>query len=471
MSNLPFLAGIDSILPMVLYKISFISQIQNTVFLFTYNGDKIRLKELVEKFIHLDLDFYCNLFSTRSNIANFSEELEKKGFRFHSITVEIINSLNALEKLVIPPDQLDNDLSNDRIMKLLDIIDKKHSVSINEPEILSYLLLYLMEHVSIRDTKIKRGIFFTPQPIALLMARRSIEDYIIKRSRTTFSDQWTSFKDISANATPEQLRTILETVIKPLTILDPASGNGELLVACGEVLLNLQLEISTALGMNTDPFQIAKFIVRENLRGVDLTPAATMACHQRLFLFMASFCNFSSEIINTGFTGIATLKTGNSLTGKGFKIDEQDHKTSIDKENHCNEHIFHWYYEFPEIMARGGFDIVISNPPWGSRAKGAKLTATEKKLLKKMYPSWGNNIYGAFIQRFLVNSAVTKTGGSGCFIIPDTLLTIRTLAKLREQLLDRRIDEIVLLGDGVFTDAPAMCLWGVGWSLTLRMLV
>ena len=27
-------------------------------------------------------------------------------------------------------------------------------------------------------------------------------------------------------------------------------------------------------------------------------------------------------------------------------------------------HFFHWYLEFPDIFERGGFDVVLGNPPW-----------------------------------------------------------------------------------------------------------
>ena len=27
-------------------------------------------------------------------------------------------------------------------------------------------------------------------------------------------------------------------------------------------------------------------------------------------------------------------------------------------------HAFHWPLEFPDVMAAGGFDVVLGNPPW-----------------------------------------------------------------------------------------------------------
>jgi hypothetical protein len=29
-----------------------------------------------------------------------------------------------------------------------------------------------------------------------------------------------------------------------------------------------------------------------------------------------------------------------------------------------DQHFFHWPLEFPEVFAKGGFDVVLGNPPW-----------------------------------------------------------------------------------------------------------
>jgi N-6 DNA Methylase len=37
-----------------------------------------------------------------------------------------------------------------------------------------------------------------------------------------------------------------------------------------------------------------------------------------------------------------------------------------------NAHAFHWSLEFPDVMARGGFDVVLGNPPWDTMSPDAK---------------------------------------------------------------------------------------------------
>jgi len=42
------------------------------------------------------------------------------------------------------------------------------------------------------------------------------------------------------------------------------------------------------------------------------------------------------------------------------------------KEVSRNAHVFHWPLEFPDVMARGGFDVVLGNPPWDTMSPDAK---------------------------------------------------------------------------------------------------
>jgi len=55
------------------------------------------------------------------------------------------------------------------------------------------------------------------------------------------------------------------------------------------------------------------------------------------------------------------------------------------KENEKNLNPFHWDFAFNEIMSRGGFDIIITNPPW------EKVKTEDKEFFAKYDPSISNN--------------------------------------------------------------------------------
>ncbi|MFQ5858689.1 MAG: Eco57I restriction-modification methylase domain-containing protein [Anaerolineae bacterium] len=56
------------------------------------------------------------------------------------------------------------------------------------------------------------------------------------------------------------------------------------------------------------------------------------------------------------------IKCGNSLIGPDFYDGRQ--MSLLDEEDLYRLNIFDWEAEFPEIIAAGGFDAVIGNPPY-----------------------------------------------------------------------------------------------------------
>lgn len=52
---------------------------------------------------------------------------------------------------------------------------------------------------------------------------------------------------------------------------------------------------------------------------------------------------------------------------------------------------FHWPLEFPEVVARGGFDVILANPPYD--------VIRENRLLRSSVAGGTNNLFGHFIVR------------------------------------------------------------------------
>ncbi|MCD4692456.1 MAG: Eco57I restriction-modification methylase domain-containing protein, partial [Calditrichales bacterium] len=84
----------------------------------------------------------------------------------------------------------------------------------------------------------------------------------------------------------------------------------------------------------------------------------------------------------------------------------------IDDPEVAGEKAFKWEEEFPVIMANGGFNVVIGNPPYG-----ATLSVIERNYIYKYFECFNGNfdIYSAFIQlAFRLN----KSEGYWGFIMP-----------------------------------------------------
>ena len=92
---------------------------------------------------------------------------------------------------------------------------------------------------------------------------------------------------------------------------------------------------------------------------------------------------------------------------------------------------FHWFVEFYGIMRKGGFDVVIGNPPYVSTAK---VPYTFSRGEVDGFP----DIYGHVVLR---STKLTIRGGRCSMIVPLSITFSRDFGSLREILLD----------------------WGTGW--------
>ena len=89
---------------------------------------------------------------------------------------------------------------------------------------------------------------------------------------------------------------------------------------------------------------------------------------------------------------------------------------------------FHWFVEFYGIMSRGGFDVVIGNPPYVSRRKMAQ-SYTPKGLQTEGCP----DIYATVVERSV---DVCRSNGRTSMIVPLSLGFSSGFARLRSYLYD-----------------------------------
>ncbi|ADH65163.1 hypothetical protein Mesil_3351 (plasmid) [Allomeiothermus silvanus DSM 9946] len=95
---------------------------------------------------------------------------------------------------------------------------------------------------------------------------------------------------------------------------------------------------------------------------------------------------------------------------------------------------FHWWLEFPEVMERGGFDVVLGNPPWevvqpeetkffaGKHEKIAEAsTGAERKRLIERLREDDPSLYQAWIEHVHeVSNTAGFIGGSGRYPLTGT---------------------------------------------------
>ncbi|MBA7507537.1 hypothetical protein ES706_06256 [subsurface metagenome] len=223
------------------------------------------------------------------------------------------------------------------------------------------------------------------------------------------------------------VRYIVENTLRPtlegkplseareIKILDPACGSGSFLVEALDYLERHWRQQKwlprSSLEGNVKQKDFFDYLARvqfltQNLYGVDLDAQAVEIAQLNLLLKALNQRQRLPDLVNN-------IRHGNSLISgteeelKGYFGDAWREKKP-----------FNWEQEFKDIMADGGFDVVIGNPPYGDL-----LTEQEKNFLFATgFTSGGktNDVFRFFVERGL---QLLKENGLLGMILPNSYLT------------------------------------------------
>ena len=182
-------------------------------------------------------------------------------------------------------------------------------------------------------------------------------------------------------------------------------------------------------------------ILNCHIFGVDIDPNALMISRRVLSLALGT--TTTDGVNPPEFRG--NLKCGNSL----FKSACTGLAESFD-----------WSMAFVPMAERGGFDLILGNPPY-VYARGAGFTEAEKRYYQSAYAVEGGlNTYVLFVLRAI---EILRPHGHLAVIIPNTWMTLTSLKFFRTKLLTTLSDiEIIRHDYPVFGRAAVetCCLTG-----------
>ncbi len=122
---------------------------------------------------------------------------------------------------------------------------------------------------------------------------------------------------------------------------------------------------------------------------------------------------------------------------------------------------FHWHLQFPQVFARGGFDVVLGNPPWIAHAGRAvqPLPPGIKQFYESQYEAFGNypTTHGLFAGAV---PRVLRRGGRLGLVLPSSLSELDgyTATRTAHDRLCEFTEELVDFGEGRFPGVTQPCM-------------
>jgi len=260
-----------------------------------------------------------------------------------------------------------------------------------------------------------KGEYFTPKSIAYYLTRKALQYYLNDSNHYNFGQTFLN-RDISS-------LSIEEERIEKINILDPSCGEGVFLKTAISLLHDLKSNFykkkNNSKILNDD--ELYQHIIFNNIHGVDINNSKIDEYNQRLL---------DTFQINSTSQKHNPIKFGNAL------VDDPDYPF-----------YFNWNETFKSVMEKGGFDIIIGNPPWGANIK------QYKSYLQKKYPTIAKGQFDSF-SLFLYTSLkeLLKENGILAFIVPNEVCFLDQYRNLRKYLLTYKILEIINLGFEIFTE-------------------
>ncbi|UKM63881.1 BREX-1 system adenine-specific DNA-methyltransferase PglX [Flavobacteriaceae bacterium GSB9] len=286
----------------------------------------------------------------------------------------------------------------------------------------------------------KDGVFYTPKYITKYIVENTVGKLCEEKKAQLGFKEEEYFKGRKVNgkkrpdSTIKKLVEILDSYrdwLLQLTICDPACGSGAFLNQALNFLIaehHYIDELKTkVLGGGLQFPDIENTILENNIYGVDLNEESVEIAKLSLWLRTAQPRRKLNDLSSN-------IKCGNSL---------------IDSKTVAGDKAFNWQEQFPKVFEKGGFDVVIGNPPYVRKQGLMEHYPIMCEYYEKKYQSATANydIYALFMEKCysLINSK-----GVVSFILPHKFLVADFGVGIRQFFKDNTaVENLVHFGSEI----------------------
>ena len=287
------------------------------------------------------------------------------------------------------------------------------------------------------------GVFYTPPYITQYIVEQAVGGWLTERRKEIGFDSLPVLTDADYDSVKQkpkqsgkQSRNLqiaqhiaaweaYKTALSNIKVLDPACGSGAFLIEVFDYLCREGKKINDELARLQGGHSLFRWdthILSNNLYGVDLNQESVEITKLSLWLKTARR--------NEKLTYLeSNIKVGNSL---------------IDDKSVAGDLAFDWKEEFADIMANGGFDVVVGNPPYGADIDQFV------HVYETLYPETSQGFKDIYKYFFHRATGLIKNGGVVGYITPNTFFRQPRYADLRRFLLKNKIEQLIDLGEGIF---------------------
>lgn len=280
----------------------------------------------------------------------------------------------------------------------------------------------------------KDGVFYTPKYITKYIVENTVGKLCLEKKEELGIKEEEYFKGRKNRnkSTITHLVILLDEYrawLLQLTICDPACGSGAFLNQALDFLIKEHAYIdelkTKVLGGGITFSGIENTILENNIFGVDLNEESVEIAKLSLWLRTAQPRRKLNDLSSN-------IKCGNSL---------------IDSKAVAGDKAFHWQNQFPQVFDKGGFDVIIGNPPYG-----AELDIKSTNYIEKNFKSFEYqvNTYVIFYEQGI---NLLKNNGILGYITPATFSYQHYFKKIRSIINRYSILSFVKYYYEVFDDA------------------